>query len=121
MKVLLSIMPKFVEKIISGKKKFEYRRRIFKKESIESVVVYASSPWKQVIGEFTIIKDELNNLWTETKEFSGISEDLLGNYFRSAKVGYAIEINKLILYKTRKDLMKHYGIISPPQSFLYIK
>ena len=54
MKVLLSIKPEFVEKIFNGTKKYEFRKSIFKNKNIDTVVVYASSPWQYVIGEFKI-------------------------------------------------------------------
>ena len=53
MKVILSIKPEFVEKIINGEKKFEYRRKIFKKD-VEKVLIYASSPIKLVVGELHV-------------------------------------------------------------------
>jgi predicted transcriptional regulator len=43
MKALLSIKPEFVDKIISGEKKYEYRKRIFK-QKIEAVVIYCTMP-----------------------------------------------------------------------------
>ena len=54
MTVLLSIKPEFAEKIFDGTKKFEFRKSIFKNTDVQTVIVYASSPVQQVIGEFTI-------------------------------------------------------------------
>lgn len=54
-KVLLSLKPNFYEKIICGEKRFEFRRRIFKKD-VDSVVIYVTSPVKMVMAEFTIKK-----------------------------------------------------------------
>lgn len=59
MKVVLSIKPEFAFKIFDGTKKFEFRKSIFKNVKIKSVIVYASSPIQQVIGEFEI--DEVLN------------------------------------------------------------
>ena len=56
MKVLLSIKPEFAEKIFNGTKKYEFRKSIFKNKDVDTVVVYASSPWQYVIGEFHIDK-----------------------------------------------------------------
>jgi predicted transcriptional regulator len=50
MKAILSIKPKFVEEIISGRKRFEFRRRIFKKK-ISTILVYSSSPIQKFVGE----------------------------------------------------------------------
>ena len=66
MKVVLSIKPEFAYKIFDGSKKFEFRKSIFKNEKVTSVIVYASSPVQQVIGEFEIediLNYDLQTLW----------------------------------------------------------
>lgn len=101
MKVLLSIKPEFAEKIFNGTKKFEFRRSIFKKPEVKTVVVYASSPTKQVIGEFDIEKivfDDVNNLWEQTYPFAGIKQELFFNYFVNKKQGFAISIKEARKY-----------------------
>ena len=54
MKVLLSINPPYVDKIFNGEKKFEYRRAIFKDNSVDTIVIYSTSPIKKVVGEFKV-------------------------------------------------------------------
>jgi predicted transcriptional regulator len=84
MKVILSIKPKFAEKIFEGSKKFEFRRIVFKNPNVSKVVVYASAPISKVIGEFEIeeiIHKELDSLWANTKEYSGISKEYYQSYF----------------------------------------
>ena len=49
MYVLMSIKPKYVEKILSGEKKYEYRKTLLKKD-VESILVYSTSPVKKVYG-----------------------------------------------------------------------
>lgn len=120
MKVLLSIKPEFVEKIIMGEKKFEYRRKIFKRD-VESVLVYATSPWKVVVGEFLIediIKDELNMLWEKTYKYSGINEDFFWQYFNGVNLGYALKIGKFYLYENYLKI-ESLGV-KPPQSYVYL-
>ena len=55
MKVVLSIKPEFAFKIFDGTKKFEFRKSIFKSNKVKSIIVYASSPVQQVIGELAKI------------------------------------------------------------------
>src|SRR5258708_10038551 len=50
---VLSIKPEYAEAIFSGKKRFEFRRAIFKHD-IKVVVVYITSPVGQVAGEFNV-------------------------------------------------------------------
>jgi len=122
MRVLLSIKPDFVDKVFSGEKKYEFRRVIFKKPEVNTVVVYASTPVKKVIGEFSIkniIFDEIGSLWKRTKQFSGISEDFFYQYFNEKDFGYAIEIGKIEKYNKALSLKDHFNV-SPPQSFMYL-
>ena len=122
MKVLLSIKPEFAEKIFNGTKKFEFRRTIFKNCQIKTVVVYASSPIRKVIGEFEIeevLHDNIDNLWKKTKSSSGINEDYFRKYFVEKDSGFAIKIKNTKKYKKPKELKEEYNIL-PPQSFAYI-
>lgn len=121
MKVLLSIKPEFAEKIFSGSKRYEYRRSIFKKK-VDTVIVYASSPMRKVIGEFsieTIHHADLDSLWKQTQKYSGITLSYYKSYFESKDKGYAIKVFGARRYKNPLDLKKSFGIL-PPQSFAYI-
>ena len=121
MKVVLSIKPEFAFKIFDGTKKFEFRKSIFKNKKISSIIVYASSPVQQVIGEFEIdevLKYDLSTLWDITREFSGITEEFYYDYFADKEEGFAIKIKKAIKYQNPKCLRADFNL-SPPQSFAY--
>lgn len=121
MKVVLSIKPEFAFKIFDGTKKFEFRKAIFKNTNIKTVIVYASSPVQQVIGEFDIeriINKDIDSLWNMTQDFSGISKDYFYEYFANHVDGYAIEIKKPKKYRQPKCLRTDYNLV-PPQSFAY--
>lgn len=122
MRVLLSIKPEYANKIFDGTKKYEYRRAIFKNKQIKTVLVYASSPMQKVIGEFEIdfiLNDDLNKLWDDTKDFSGISEDYFYQYFSEKVSGYAIKVKKFTKYSKPLCLKEDFKV-NPPQSFLYL-
>ena len=61
-RVLLSVKPRFAEAILAGLKTFEFRRAIFRRTDIKTVVLYASSPTCKVVGEFTIESEGLLSL-----------------------------------------------------------
>lgn len=108
--------------MVIGSKEFEFRRSIFKNKDVDTVVVYASAPISKVIGEFeieTIIRKELNELWNETKEFSGISKKYYDLYFTGKEEGNAIKVKNPTLYKKALNLKDEFGMV-PPQSFAYI-
>ena len=122
MKVLMSIKPKFVEEIFSETKTFELRKKIFK-SSINTIVIYSSSPKKKVVGEIIIdkiISSTPQLLWKSYKNNLGISEKEYFNYYKNSKVAYAIKIKKVIKYKKELEL-KDFGIEKAPQSYQYIK
>ncbi len=122
MKVLLSIKPKYADRIFEGSKKFEFRKAIFKKPDIKTVVVYASSPVQRVIGEFdidTILSDAPKDLWKQTAEHSGISEEFFFDYFSEKEVGFAIKVKNARRYKKPRNLKEKYNV-TPPQSFCYL-
>jgi predicted transcriptional regulator len=121
MRVVLSIKPEFASKIFDGSKKFEFRKSIFKNQKVRSVIVYASSPVQQVIGEFeigAILNHDLATLWDLTKDFSGISEDFYYKYFAEKQQGFAIQIKKTKKYRKPKCLKADFNLL-PPQSFAY--
>ena len=121
MKALLSIKPEFVSKIFEGKKRFEYRRSIFKRP-VNLVVVYASSPVCKVVGEFEVVElisDDIDELWRKTKKQAGISKDYFYSYFWDKAEGHAIKIGDIKKYKRPLPLKESFGV-APPQSYLYL-
>lgn len=123
MKVLLSIKPEFAHRIFEGTKQYEFRRAIFKNPNVKTIIVYASSPLKKVIGEFEvdcILSDDVEKIWEETKDHAGIDKRYYLEYFSSKKSAYAIKVKKYKHYKKYLDIKETYGI-NAPQSFAYVQ
>ncbi len=123
MKALLSIKPEFVEKIFSGEKLFEYRKAIFKRPEVESVVIYSTMPEGKIVGEFKIghiLAKHPEDLWEHTKLSSGISKKFFDEYFINREVAYAIEITELKKYEEPIDPYKKDSSFKAPQSFKYL-
>ena len=124
MNVLLSIKPKYVEEIMNGNKRYEFRKSIFRcREDVELVYVYSTSPVKKIVGVFTvetIIEDHPRNLWEKFKEFSGIGEEEFFSYFGGHKKGFAIGIENVEVFEDPIDPKNSIPGFVPPQSFRYI-
>lgn len=123
MKIILSIKPVYANKILSGEKRFELRKTIFKNDSIKKVIIYASAPISKVIGEFEIekiIHEDVEALWEITKSESGVRKDFFEDYFLNRSKGYAIKIKNVKQYKRFVDINERFGI-KAPQSFAYVK
>ena len=120
-KILMSIKPEYSEKIFSGNKKYEFRRKISKLQ-VDRIVVYSSSPEKKVIGEvevMNVVSKPINELWELTKKFAGISFKDFKEYFSGCDVAYAYELGKTTKYKKPKKLLD-FNITFSPQSYVYI-
>lgn len=88
MKVLLSIKPEYVEKILDGTKKFEFRKGIFKNPDVKSVVIYSTMPVGMIVAEFDIddvIEDKPCNVWKKTCRYAGISKQFLIRIFTAKR------------------------------------
>ena len=120
--ILMSIKPEYVNKIFSGEKKYEYRKRKCK-QKIDRIVVYSSSPVQKVVGELKIkqvLCDNKNTIWNKTNKYCGTSKNKYDNYFKDCENAVAYEIEKAILYDNPKYL-SDYSIKTAPQSYVYIK
>jgi predicted transcriptional regulator len=123
MRVLLSIKPEFAFKIFDGSKRYEYRRTIFKNKQVSRVVVYASAPIRQIIGEFEIediLHEKPQSLWVKTRHHAGISRGRFFNYFTDKSKGYAIKVKTTRVYDNPLPLST-FTISSPPQSYMYLR
>jgi predicted transcriptional regulator len=121
--VLLSIKPEFVERILNGSKQFEFRRRVFKRPNVSKIVIYATAPISKVIGEFEIegiIESDIEYLWQQTHEFSGIQKSYFEAYFDGLETGYAIRIGKVSVYEEPLSLQDDLNVKRAPQSFVYV-
>ena len=120
-KILISINPEHVEKILSGEKRFEYRTKAAKKD-IDSLLIYETYPVKRVVAEAKVIEViELppEKLWDVTKDHSGISYQFFAQYFKGRSVGYAYRLGEIRLYPVPREL-SYFGVKAAPQSFVYI-
>jgi predicted transcriptional regulator len=117
----LSIRPEFVAAIVRGEKRYEFRRRIFKRP-IDVVVVYATAPIRRVVAEFTIasvVCDSPRALWRLTEKVAGIDREAFFGYFEGKKRGYAIKIGHVRQYRSPFCPVAQLGV-RPPQSFAYL-
>lgn len=120
--MLLSIKPQYVKKIISGKKKYEFRK-FHCREGVDTIVIYATAPMKKVVGEVNlldIIEGDVEYVWRETRGFGGIQKKDYKAYYKEREVAIAYQLGEVTLYdepKTLSDL----GLGYVPQSFAYLQ
>lgn len=120
-KILISINPEYVEKIISGEKKYEYRTKAAKKD-VDKIIIYETTPVKKVVAAAEILDVLImrpNELWELTKAQAGITKSFFMSYFKGKKVAYAYKIGRVTVYRRPMELAA-FGVKSAPQSFVYV-
>lgn len=124
MNVLLSIKPIYAEKIITGQKKYEFRKSIFKESShVEKAFIYSSSPMKKIIGYFEvgeIISKHPKKLWDKYHEFAGIDEKPFFEYYKNKDKGFAITIQNFQEFNPPIDPFIEFDNFKAPQSYYYV-
>jgi predicted transcriptional regulator len=123
-RVLLSVKPRFAEAILAGEKIFEFRRAVFRRSGIRTVLLYASSPTRKVVGEFTIetvLTLGLDALWGATHMGGAIDRGYFDQYFQGLTTGHALKVKSVRRYRSPLCLNKTFGIQYPPQSFRYVE
>jgi predicted transcriptional regulator len=120
--MLLSINPQHVENILNGEKRFEFRK-VRCRADVDNIVIYATSPVMQIVGEadvVEIIQDSLDAVWEITSKHAGINRHLYDEYYRGKDKAVAYKLGKVKRYK-RPLQLSDFGIGSAPQSFVYIQ
>ncbi|WP_303638906.1 ASCH domain-containing protein [Stenotrophomonas tuberculopleuritidis] len=123
MKVLLSIKPEYAEKILDGRKRFEFRKAMPRIQGVKTVVIYATMPVGKVVGEFEIdecISCRPRELWAIASEFSGISRAFFNSYFKGRATAHAFKVASAKRYEFPLDLIDLIGTTAAPQSFRYL-
>ena len=59
-KILISINPEYVNEILSGRKKYEYRKVKAKKDNVDKMIIYATAPVMKVVAEIEYGKTQKN-------------------------------------------------------------
>jgi predicted transcriptional regulator len=123
MRVLLSINPVHVENIVRGVKTFEFRRRLFARRDVRTVLIYCTQPVGRLVGEFDIadiLEDEPEALWASTASGSGISKDFFDLYFAGRLKAFALRIGALRVFDEPVRPHDWFENFTPPQSYMYV-
>jgi predicted transcriptional regulator len=124
--LFLSIRPKYAERILRGIKTVELRRVCPVVSEGDIIVLYISSPTKEVRAIFIVERiccDKPDRLWREIKDKAGVTRNEFEDYFNGAKAGVAIhikDVQELSFPITLSALRKLWPNFRPPQSYRYV-
>lgn len=123
MRVLLSIKPEHVQNILAGEKTFEFRRKVFGRKDVRTVIIYCTMPVGRLVGEFDIseiIESDPENLWSHTQYGSGITKTFFDSYFEGRERAFAIKIGEVRAYERPIEPSSIFENFTAPQSFMYV-
>lgn len=125
MNALLSIKPRYADKILSGEKQYEFRKTCFQNPSqVETVLIYATNPVKRITGWFSIsqiIEAAPEELWNRFGEKSGIQDRArFMDYFSNVSQGYAFEVDNAEELEHSVNPYEAIEDFHPPVSFYYL-
>jgi predicted transcriptional regulator len=123
MRVLLSIKPVHVANILAGTKIFEYRRRIFARQDVHTVLIYCTTPIKKIVAEFDIVgvlHDKPSKLWQRTRNGSGITKEYYEDYFAGRSEAFALQIGQVRIFEKHISPFDLKENFVAPQSYMYL-
>lgn len=119
--IILPIKQEYADKILSGQKKYEFRKNICI-DNIEKIYIYATNPVKAIIGEAEVVEKIIMNkdkLWQISEKQSGITREYYYNYYKNSKYACAYKIGNVKRYD-KFITLKDVGINYTPQSYIYV-
>lgn len=120
--ILISIHPEFVDKILSGEKRFEFRRKVPTTE-LRRMVIYATSPVMKVVAVAevkSVVSESPDRLWRSTRQSAGITKEYFQQYFDGRDIGHAIELGHIRKLKAPKSLSAISTSVVAPQSYRFV-
>lgn len=119
---LLSIRPEYAQAIMDGRKAVEFRRTVFRRP-VSHVVVYATSPLKQVLGFFEVSgieEDSPARLWRRHGTHGCVKRRWYDDYFARDDKAVAIVVGRVCKARQPLSLKSLGGPLMAPQSFAYV-
>ena len=124
--LLMSVRPKYAEKILQGMKTVELRRMRPSVSRGDLLLLYVSSPVKEVKGMSVIDRvtsSRPDKLWKQIRHKASITKDEFDSYFEGAEVAVAIHfsyVKRFALPVALPSLREFWPGFRPPQSYRYL-
>lgn len=124
--LFLSIHPKYVDAILSGRKTVELRKREPRVMIGSQLVIYASMPRCAAVATATIsriVKCPPSQLWPKVAKFASVTKDEFDSYFREQESAVGIHFENIQIFKnaiTLAELRESWRSFHPPQQFRYL-
>lgn len=118
----MAIHPGYAHAILDGRKQVEFRKRSLASD-VTTVVIYATTPEKRILGEFSIDRTLVGppaELWATIGAVGEIDEASYALYFAGSEKAAGIVISCARRYPTGVPLAGLNPEPAVPQSFTYV-
>ena len=119
---LISIKPNFANKILFGKKRYEYRKVPIDQDTTH-ILLYMTAPVMKIVGIVqvnNVYSGAPSTLWEQTKDGGGITRAFYREYFAGKKKAFAIELGEVTPLDHWIDPKMIDSNFHAPQSFRYV-
>jgi len=119
---IFSIHPQYVDLILSGEKRFEFRRTAMRRDPA-CVFVYTTAPVRKIALAWDFVApiiDSPGAIWRNCSDRAGIGMDDFFKYFQNRKRAIAYPIGKIRVFDPPLDPRIVEATFVPPQSFRYV-
>jgi len=123
---VLSIRPTFIERILSGHKTVELRRRFPILLTRARVLLYSTSPVQSIVAFArldSVIQLPVRQLWRQFGDASAVTRQEFETYFEGTNSGCALTLGAVRQFERPIHLthLERQFEFSPPQSYCYWK
>jgi predicted transcriptional regulator len=124
--LFLSIHPRFVDKILSGKKTIELRRRRPRSVAGDWIVIYATTPERQLRGIARVTEVRVGgvrDMWPEARLQAGVTKKEYESYFSNCERAVGIVLADPVSFDepvSLERLRELWPNFQPPQGFRYL-
>jgi predicted transcriptional regulator len=124
--LLLSIRPQYVEKILSGQKLVELRKRKPRSQPADWLAIYECAPTMALVAIAQVADVDVCSprcLWGNVKTVAGVTKKEFDAYFENADQAVGIRLAQVVEL-ARPILLAELRIawpkFNPPQGFIYL-
>ncbi len=125
-RAVFAVRPPWASALVTGHKRFEFRRVRPNIKTGDILYIYATSPIKAVVGTVVcagVIEGHPAELWQSCGRAGHVPESRFFEYFDGSERGVAIEVTDASPWAAplRLDAIRsHCPAFSPPQSYCFI-
>lgn len=123
MSILLSIHPRYVQAIMDGRKRYEFRKRRFSRRDVQKAFIYSTHPVRMIVGTFTVGTVHVGtpkDLWMRFGRAAGMTKGEFFRYFQDSARGCAIEVLAPSRLRRPIDPRVECMAFTAPQDFCYM-